>query len=115
MEYKTTFQKRINELYERARVKENMTKVDYANKLEITISTLKGWMTGNGQPSADKLVEISKKEKVPLEWLLTDGYTHEEYTSEEVLLIEMYRKLEANHKKDILAFLSYFYMKDIDV
>lgn len=115
MEYKTTFQKRINELYAKASEEENITLMEYAMKLGITSITLRAWMTGKSQPNTDKLVDIAKIEKVPLEWLLTDGYTHEEYTSEEVLLIEMYRKLEANHKKDILAFLSYFYMKDIDV
>ena len=71
----TKFQERIRELYNRhdsymASQGERMTRQDYATRIGTTVNSLRGWLSGSGQPDADGLARIAEVEKVSVDWLV---------------------------------------------
>ena len=113
MEWKNTFHKRINELWERAKDRDyRLTMEAYAQRIGITRSGLRGWLAGKGQPDADGFVRVAKAENVSLAWLLGDDREFQQCTPKELALIEKYRFLTKLHQKDICVFLEHFYEQD---
>ena len=113
MEWKNTFHKRINELWERAKDRDyRLTMEAYAQRIGITRSGLRGWLAGKGQPDADGFVRVAKAENVSLAWLLGDDRAFQQCTPKELALIEKYRFLTKPHQKDICVFLEHFYEQD---
>ena len=113
MEWKNTFHKRINELWERAKDRDyRLTMEAYAQRIGITRSGLRGWLAGKGQPDADGFVRVAKAENVSLAWLLGDDIAFQQCTPKELALIEKYRSLTKLHQEDICAFLKHFYEQD---
>ena len=41
----------------------------YASHLKISLNTLRGWLSGSGEPSMSKLAEIADIENVTTDWL----------------------------------------------
>ncbi len=74
-EYTSAFQQRMNELfrreaYRRAADGEKMTRQDYADRVGTTVNSLRGWLSGSGQPDADTLARIAEAEGVTVDWLV---------------------------------------------
>ena len=70
-EWKSVFQQRINELYQRAKDRDyKLTQEGYATKLGTSRNSLRGWLAGTGQPDADGFARISRIENVSLDWLM---------------------------------------------
>lgn len=113
MEWKNTFHKRINELWERAKDRDYRLPMEaYAQRIGITRSGLRGWLAGKGQPDADGFVRVAKAENVSLAWLLGDDREFQQCTPKELALIEKYRFLTKPHQEDICVLLEYFYEQD---
>ena len=75
MEPQSTFKKRINELFRREKDRreaegERMTRQDYATRIGTTVNSLRGWLSGSGQPDANGLARIAEVEKVSVDWLV---------------------------------------------
>ena len=71
----SVFQQRINELFRREADRleaegERMTRQDYATRVGTTVSSLRGWLGGTGQPDTNGLARIAKVEKVSVDWLV---------------------------------------------
>ena len=63
MIWKSKFQERINELWQRAKDRDRkMTQVEYARRFGVTRNALLGWLRGSGQPDADGFVRIADKD-----------------------------------------------------
>lgn len=115
MEWKTTFHKNINELWERAKDRNyKLTMAAYAQKLGTSRGSLRGWIEGKGQPDADGFVRIAAIEDVTLAWLLGD--LREPVSSirsqDERALITKYRGLSEEHKDDVFVLVDRFYERD---
>ena len=41
----------------------------YSDHLKISLNTLRGWLSGSGEPSVSKLAEIARLENVTTDWL----------------------------------------------
>ncbi len=52
------------------RARSGMTRVDLANKLGVSYSTMKSWMSGRTEIPCSKLIEMSKMFNVTTDYLL---------------------------------------------
>ena len=52
------------------RARNGMTRVDLANKLGVSYSTMKSWMSGRTEIPCSKLIEMSKMFNVTTDYLL---------------------------------------------
>ena len=60
-EWKSVFQQRINELYQRSKDRDyKLTQEGYATKLGTSRNSLRGWLAGTGQPDADGFAQKNK-------------------------------------------------------
>jgi transcriptional regulator with XRE-family HTH domain len=67
----SSFHERINTLYQNAKdVDYTLTQEAYAQRLGTTRSSLRGWLTGKGQPDADGFARIANVENVSVDWLV---------------------------------------------
>ena len=86
--YVSIFQRRMNELYRRASDKlleeegERLTQVAYAKRIGTTLNSLRGWMSGVGQPDADGLARIAEVEHVTVDWLVGKSSAMQEVNDE---------------------------------
>ena len=66
------FQKRLALLFDEYKQSHTgrVTYTMYAEHINISFQTLRGWFRGTGEPSLDKLAEIAKIEKVTVDWLI---------------------------------------------
>ena len=113
MEWKNTFHKRINELWEQAKDRDyRLTMEAYAQRIGITRSGLRGWLAGKGQPDADGFVRVAKAENVSLAWLLGDDRPIGDFTPDEQEAIKKYRALTKIHQEDLRVFLDRYYEQD---
>ena len=115
MNWKNTFHKRINELWEKAKDRDyRLTQAEYARRLGVTRNSLLGWLRGAGQPDADGFVRIAAIECVSLEWLLGDNRQTDCSTLEQTErnLLMYYRGITNLHKEDMLVMAQHFYMQD---
>lgn len=113
MSWKTVFHKRINELWEKAKDKDyRLTLEGYANRIGTTRSSLRGWLSGKGQPDADGFVRVAVSENVSLAWLLGDEREFDGCSQQELALIKKYRGLSEIHKEDIAVFLERYHEQD---
>lgn len=115
MDWKNTFHKRINELWEKAKDRDyRLTQTEYANRLGVTRNSLLGWLRGAGQPDADGFVNIATVECVSLEWLLGDDrqadYAILGQGEREMLMY--YRGMTDAHKADMFVMAKHFYTQD---
>ena len=111
--WKTVFHKRINELWEKAKDKNyHLTLESYASRIGTTRSSLRGWLSGKGQPDADGFVRVAVSENVSLAWLLGDEREFDGCSQQELALIKKYRDLSEIHKEDIAVFLDRYHEQD---
>lgn len=82
------------------RSKAGLTQSAAADLLGTKKTTISSWERGVSQPSADMLVAIAKTYKVPLSDLCGADYIVE-YSPDEKLMIEMYRKSD-DHEKMVI-------------
>jgi transcriptional regulator with XRE-family HTH domain len=116
MIWKNKFHERINELWERAKERNNKTtQTEYARRLGVTRNALLGWLRGTGQPDADGFVRIAMVENVSLTWLLGDErpQSRDELLQDEQNMLELYRDISLEHKDDILMLARRFQTRDI--
>lgn len=71
----TIFQERMRELFDRYAYKmaadgEKMTRQDYADHIGTTVNSVRGWLSGSGQPDVDTLARIAEAEGVTVDWLV---------------------------------------------
>ena len=68
----TIFQKRLTLLFDEYKqcTPGRVTYTMYAQHINVSFETLRGWLRGSGEPSIDKLAEIAKIEKVTVDWLI---------------------------------------------
>ena len=66
------FQKRLLLLFDEYKQSHTgrVTYTMYAEHINISFQTLRGWFRGTGEPSLDKLAEIAKIENVTVDWLI---------------------------------------------
>ena len=115
MVWKNKFHERINELWKRAKEQNRkMTQAEYARRLGVTRNALLGWLRGSGQPDTEGLVHIASTECVSLSWLLGDerpgagvGLSKDEHA-----LLQSYRGISPEHKKNLLDLAELFQMHD---
>lgn len=87
-EWKSVFQQRINELYQRAKDRDyKLTQEGYATRLGTSRNSLRGWLAGTGQPDADGFARISRIENVSLDWLMGNEEQPGYYDDPEVAAI----------------------------
>ena len=115
MVWKNKFHERINELWKRAKDENRkLTQAEYAGRLGVTRNALMGWLRGSGQPDADGLVRIACTENVSLSWLLGDERpeAQSELLQDEQALLQIFRSISSEHKKNILDLAQLFQMHD---
>lgn len=82
------------------RNKAGLTQSAAADLLGTKKTTISSWERGVSQPSADMLVSIAKAYKVPLSDLCGADYIVE-YSPDEKMIIELYRK-SGDHEKQMI-------------
>ena len=113
MEWQSVFHRRINELWERAKDDNyKLTLEDYAGRVGTTRSSLRGWLSGKGQPDAQGFVRIAETENVSLAWLMGDKRKIGNMTPDEAMLLQKIRELTEAHREDIRAFVDHYYAQD---
>lgn len=97
----------------------NITKKDFALSIKYSPGNITDWIKGRYKPSSRALINIEKKYNISQKWLIegtgkmfinnTDAKKKIdiELTSDEVLLIQTYRKLDRKSKKKIEGFSQY--------
>ena len=116
MVWKNVFHQKINELWERAKDKDyRLTLEAYAKRIGTTRSSLRGWLSGKGQPDADGFIRVATAEDVSLAWLLGDKREFREYSQQEQAMLQRFRFLSDIHKEDICAFVDRYYEQDYSV
>lgn len=68
----SAFQQRLKCLFEeyKAAYVGKWSREVYADHLNISLNTLRGWLSGSGEPSASKLMQIARLENVTVDWLV---------------------------------------------
>ena len=115
MVWKNKFHERINELWKRAKDENRkLTQTEYARRLGVTRNALMGWLRGSGQPDTDGLVRIASTENVSLSWLLGDERpeAQSELLQDEQALLQFFRSISPEHKKNMLELGQLFQMHD---
>ena len=115
MIWKSKFQERINELWQRAKDRDRkMTQVEYAKRFGVTRNALLGWLRGSGQPDADGFVRIADTEKVSLGWLLGAECTasDEGLFPDEQAMLQLFRSISPEHKEDLMVLAKRFQAHD---
>ena len=115
MVWKNKFHERINELWKRAKDKNRkLTQTEYARRLGVSRNALMGWLRGSGQPDTDGLVRIASTENVSLSWLLGDERpeVQSELLQDEQALLQFFRSISPEHKKNMLELGQLFQMHD---
>ena len=115
--WKNKFHERINELWERAKERNNKTtQTEYARRLGVTRNALLGWLRGTGQPDADGFVRIAMVENVSLTWLLGDErpLSRNELFQDEQKMLQLYWGISSEHKEDIMILASRFQARDAE-
>lgn len=70
-DWMSIFHERINKLYQEAKDSDySLTQEDYAKRLGTTRSSLRGWLTGKGQPDANGFARIATAENISVDWLV---------------------------------------------
>jgi len=71
-EGQTAFQQRLQLLFDEYRngYIGKWSRNVYADHLGVSLSTLRGWLSGSGEPSASKLAQIARLENVTVDWLV---------------------------------------------
>ena len=69
---RTAFQRRLQLLFDeyKANYIGKWSRNVYAEHLRVSLSALRGWLSGSGEPSASKLAEIARLENVTVDWLV---------------------------------------------
>ncbi len=115
MVWRNKFHERINELWKRAKGRNRkLTQAEYASGFGVTRNALLGWLRGSGQPDTDGLVRIASTENVSLSWLLGDERpeAQSELLQDEQALLQFFRSISSEHKKNILDLAQLFQMHD---
>jgi len=115
MVWKNKFHERINELWKRAKGQNRkLTQTEYARRLGVTRNAFMGWLRGMGQPDTDGLVRIASTENVSLSWLLGDERpeAQSELLQDEQALLQFFRSISPEHKKNMLELGQLFQMHD---
>ena len=108
---KSIFQKRINELWQRAKNRNRkLSQTEFSERFGVTRNALLGWLRGTGQPDADGFVRIACSENVSLAWLLGDDrpQSEKELSRDEIELMNIFRHLTSEHKEDLLTIARQF-------
>lgn len=110
-----SFSKRLCAL----RRENKMTQQDVANRLNVARSTVAGYETKNRQPSHEKLTALASIFQVSVDYLLhgdnavtisTTPLPPEPVTDRN--LVERYRKLSVESRKDALAYIQLLELRD---
>ena len=108
---KSIFQKRINELWQRAKNRNRkLSQTEFSERFGVTRNALLGWLRGTGQPDADGFVRVACSENVSLAWLLGDDrpQSEKELCRDEIELLNIFRHLTDEHKEDLLTIAKQF-------
>lgn len=76
----------------------------------VTQRAARYWLTGDGFPKTEKIIEISKRLGVNLEWLLTGRGPKNNYdssTPNNQIFIAIYENLPEEAKKEIMGYAAY--------
>lgn len=110
-----SFDKKLKEL----RLKNEMTQLYVANRLNVARSTIAGYETKNRQPSHEKLTALANLFNVSVDYLL-DGddtftldasQTTPQCASEQSLLLR-YRQLSSRSKENLTDYLELLELRD---
>ena len=92
--------KSVGEKIRDIRKKNNMTQVKFAERLHMTQQTISRYENGNSPIPNDVVENISKEFCVPFSYFL--GIDTDNFSEDEMCLIEYYRKADNQFKKRIL-------------
>ena len=97
----------INERLFSTMKQRKITQEQLANALNTTQSVIAGWKNRGTVPSIEYLPTICEVLGVSWEYLVTGEETEQHFTTEEVYLVEQYRKVLPEGQKEIQNFINY--------
>lgn len=109
-----SFDKKLKEL----RLKNNMTQLYVAKRLNVARSTIAGYETKNRQPSHEKLTALANLFHVSIDYLLDgdtislDSSQISTWCADEQSLLLRYRKLSPKSREDLTEYLELLELRD---
>lgn len=97
----------INERMFNTMKKRKITQEQLANALNTSQSVIAGWKNRGTVPSMEYLPAICEVLGVSWEYLVTGEETKNHFTSEEVYLVEQFRKVLPDGQKEIFDFIEF--------
>lgn len=97
----------INERMFSTMKQKKITQEQIANALNTSQSVVAGWKNRGTVPSIEYLPTICEVLGVSWEYLVTGDETKQHFTSEEVYLVEQYRKVLPEGQKNIQRYIEF--------
>lgn len=86
-----------------------ITQKELAAKLNIAPTTLNGYITNKRQPNLELIKKIAEILGVSTDYLLDCSSNNTSLTSQELLMLNLFRQMNANERNSILNMLKVFF------